>query len=272
MQGKNKTTHIRLRACLRTVGLGVVCLLLCVSLLSASEFSPAATSLILSSHSKASSTPTISEASPGPVQAVELPESVDLPVEVILQAPQLPNGCEATSLAMVLRYHGYGVDKMDIAYSYIPREDFEWTENNVWGPHPEAAYAGDPGDLGFYCFAPPVVAGANAYLDEQGSSLSAVDISGAGLDIFQAYLAQGYPVLIWTTLDCSEPTFSTFAWALPPDGEIYVPYSNLHCEVLYGYDTEFFYLCDPLQGRETISIQQALSSYEALGSHAVVIL
>ena len=56
-------------------------------------------------------------------------------VEPVMQLPELPNGCEAASLAAVLQFYGYSVDKLDLAYGYIPRVDFwermesvmEWT-------------------------------------------------------------------------------------------------------------------------------------------------
>ena len=36
-------------------------------------------------------------------------ESVKLDVPVILQNPELPNGCEVTSLAEVLQFYGFSV-------------------------------------------------------------------------------------------------------------------------------------------------------------------
>ncbi len=43
-----------------------------------------------------------------------------IPVNCILQNPELPTGCEATSLTMVLNYWGYTVSKVTIAGQYLP--------------------------------------------------------------------------------------------------------------------------------------------------------
>ena len=40
---------------------------------------------------------------------------------VINQHPELPTGCEATALTMVLNYYGFGADKLDIADNYLPK-------------------------------------------------------------------------------------------------------------------------------------------------------
>lgn len=85
---------------------------------------------------------------------------VQLPVRTVLQNPELPNGCEAASLAALLKYKGVPADKLDLAYGYIPRGDIEETTDGRTGPDPELAYAGDPAaGLGFYCFAQPVAQG-----------------------------------------------------------------------------------------------------------------
>lgn len=208
---------------------------------------------------------------PAPHGITPTPASALLAVEPMLQKPEFPNGCEATSLTTVLRYFGHDAEIAEIAYDYIPREEFVYTSSSVQAPHPQDAYAGDPAGFGYYCFAPPVVEGANTYLQQQNSSLSALDISGGTQADFEGYLAKGLPVIIWATLTYTQPTHSTFTWVLP-SGEAYHPFSNLHCEVIRGYDETSFYLCDPLKGEEVVEKELLLSSYEALGSHAVVIL
>jgi|GEM_PF-447524 len=123
---------------------------------------------------------------------------VQLPVRTVLQNPELPNGCEAASLAALLKYKGVPADKLDLAYGYIPRGDIEETTDGRTGPDPELAYAGDPAaGLGFYCFAQPVAQGANAYLAAQGSALRAADITGVTGQGLLQYLRGGDPVIVW---------------------------------------------------------------------------
>lgn len=80
-----------------------------------------------------------------------LPEAVLLDVPVVYQWPEMPNGCEATALTMLLQYYGFAADKLSVAYDYIPRSDFTYTWFSTYGPDPASAYAGDPALFGFYC-------------------------------------------------------------------------------------------------------------------------
>ena len=58
---------------------------------------------------------------------------IQLPVPRILQNPELPNGCEITSLCMLLRYLGFDADKCILADRYLPRTE-TW-----WGTDPDRA-------------------------------------------------------------------------------------------------------------------------------------
>ena len=173
---------------------------------------------------------------------------VQLPVRTVLQNPELPNGCEAASLAALLKYKGVPADKLDLAYGYIPRGDIEETTDGRTGPDPELAYAGDPAaGLGFYCFAQPVAQGANAYL------------------------RGGDPVIVWITKDLSAPRTGGCTWLLADTGETYVPYVNLHCVVLAGWDGDTCTIADPLQGRRRVDAAAFLQCFRQMGSRAVVV-
>lgn len=89
---------------------------------------------------------------------------VQLCVQTVLQQPALPNGCEAASLAALLRYRGVKAEPLDLAYGYIPRGDIVQTAEGRTAPDPELAYAGDPAGLGFYCFAGPLAEGRTRIL------------------------------------------------------------------------------------------------------------
>ena len=80
---------------------------------------------------------------------------VQLCVPQISQLPELPNGCEVTSAAMLLQYYGFAADKLTLAAQYLP------VAAPVTEADPETAYMGDPFSDGWYCFALPLVRAVN---------------------------------------------------------------------------------------------------------------
>lgn len=201
-----------------------------------------------------------------------LPARVLLPVASLLQTPELPNGCEATSLAMLLQSYGLDADKISLAYDYIPRQDFTYTFWYTFGPNPERFYAGDPSSEGFYCFAGTLAKGANAFLQQANSDLRAVDITGCSSEQLRATLAQGRPVVVWATIGMEPSRLTeTFTWYFYENGQRYHPYSNLHCLLLYGYDNEYYYLMDPLTGVRATPRIQFEARWSEMGQRALVL-
>ena len=197
-----------------------------------------------------------------PESALFLPSTVQLDVENILQNPELPNGCEITSAAIVLNYLGYTIGKVTLAEDYLP------VHIPYWEADPEVEFMGSPADeLSFYCLPGAVTAAVNTYLAEQGSTYHALDITGAEPAQLEMYLSQGTPVLVWATRAFTEPVYNyTFTLA---DGSW--PYSNSHCLVLTGYDEDNYYFADPMDEITEIDRGTFALRYEQLGSHAVVI-
>ena len=199
-----------------------------------------------------------------------LPEAVLLDVPVFYQWPEMPNGCEATALTMLLQYYGFAADKLSVAYDYIPRSDFTYTWFSTYGPDPASAYAGDPALFGFYCLAPAVAEGADRYLAEQDSTLRAVNISGADGYVLRRSIAQGRPVVVWATIGFEPLVYSDYSWRLYSDSSVYHPYKNLHCLVVCGYDADF-YIRDPLYGALQIECGTFLLRYAEMERRAVVL-
>lgn len=197
-----------------------------------------------------------------PESAFFLPSTVQLDVENILQNPELPNGCEITSAAIVLNYLGFDIDKVTLAENYLPMHI------PYWEADPTVEFMGSPADeLSFYCLPGAITTAVNTYLDEQNSSYNALDITGAEPAELEMYLAQGTPVLVWATRAFTEPLYNyTFTM---DDGSW--PYANSHCLVLTGYDEDNYYFADPMQEITEIDRDTFALRYEQLGSHAVVI-
>ena len=196
---------------------------------------------------------------------------VVLNTEMEYQNPELPNGCEATSLSIALNTLGCPTDKLSIAYTYLPSEPFISENGLYYAPDPDMMYAGDPAEnLGFYCFEYPVTVAANQFLYELGASWKAQSLDIVSGDTIEAALQAGSPVVIWSTIDYSDTAqyHSDFSWILS-NGETYIPYSNLHCVVVYGFSSDAYYVCDPIEGQLEIDKSTLLLSAAALGNHAV---
>ena len=157
------------------------------------------------------------------------------PVPQILQNPELPNGCEITSLCMLLRYWGYDADKCVLADRYLPRTE-TW-----WGTDPDLAYMGNPHleddspACGYYCFAGPIVAAATAYLaDQEGSMrIRPADLTGAGEEELIACLQQGCPFLFWASLHFDDICFDPCGAYPLPGGREHRVFHQLAASAVY---------------------------------------
>lgn len=190
----------------------------------------------------------------------------------MLQNPELPNGCEVTSLAMLLNWAGVETDKLEL-YQLLPRQGFTGGDGVIYGGDPEVVYAGDAFSEtdGWYCFEGPVIEAGDAWLKDQGSSLTVQEVSGLGRDELEGYLSDGIPLAAWVTLEYDVPRYSSYTWLLPSGQEL-IPFSNLHCVVLTGLESGAYRVADPISGWTTVDREQFWLSFDAMGRRAVVVL
>lgn len=199
---------------------------------------------------------------------------VDLPVSLIWQNPELPNGCEITAGAIVLNYLGYSYDKCTLADVYLPQVEFYDENKQRMGGDPNQVYCGNPRYArgGYYCFAKPLVDACNKALTDYSSSMTARDVTGSSEQQLLSYLDQGSPVIAFTTLSMGEAVkFEPSKWKIINTNQYHIPFINLHCVVLYGYDDEYIYICDPLEGRIQCKRSSFMKAYQSIGSRAVII-
>lgn len=194
------------------------------------------------------------------------------PVGLILQNPQLPNGCEVTSLAMALASAGSPVDKMTLYRDYLPKAGLYYQESLCYGSDPEDFYVGNAASRcgGWYCFEGPIVQAGNAWLAGCGNNLRAVSVTGLSQGDLDVYAEAGIPVVVWVTLNYAEPRLGTSSWQLA-DGTVYCPYSNLHCVVVTGLSGMGYQIADPINGMRTVGRDTFWDSFSAMGSRAVMI-
>ncbi len=195
-----------------------------------------------------------------------------LEFEELLQNPELPSGCEVTSLTAVMNYYGFDVDKVEMARKYLPKQDFYRRNGVRYGADFLNCFAGDPEDKGGYgCYAPCIEKTANAYLEETGNGVRAKSLIGIELEQLMGIVKEGKPVIIWITQNLMESKITT-GWTTP-EGEKVKWRQGEHCVVMIGYDTcnLKIYVMDPLEGIVDYDMKTFKNRYEEMGSYAVVI-
>lgn len=193
-------------------------------------------------------------------------------IPVVRQDPELPNGCEITTLTAVLTYHGIKTTKTRMSDDYLPKEPFKVQEGKRIGPDPHQAYAGNPRNEngGWYVFASPIVEASKKIIDDKGSRLITENVSGSSREELLSYMDQNIPVIIWVTLDLSPPVISG-GWYIDGTDEFHHSFTNLHAVVLDGWKDGEVIVMDPLEGLVIHSEDEFFESYEALGSQAVIV-
>lgn len=189
-------------------------------------------------------------------------ESTRLNVNSILQNPELPTGCEITSLTVVLNYLGYSVDKAYLSDNFLDK----YTAGTVsaWN-----GFIGNPRTAGAYgCFAPPIIKAANSYLASAGGSEKAINLTGSDISIIYNMVQNGHPIIVWATIGMVEP-FDSTTWNI--NGENFTWPGNEHCLVLIGYTDTTVTFADPLKGIVTYSRTLFEKRYKQLYSQAIAI-
>ena len=178
------------------------------------------------------------------------------------QNPELPTGCEITSLTSVLNYYGCNVDKTTMADEYLKKGNGSFYEMFLGNPRDNTSYG---------CMAQPIVNAANKYFKTNNLSMAAKNISGTDFGDILEIVAQGDPIIIWNTIDMRQPYESTtFVF----NGEEYIWMSPEHCVVITGYDLNknVVYIMDPMEGNITRNLKTFESRYELMHSQAVYII
>lgn len=199
-----------------------------------------------------------------------LPPSVMIQVPVQSQLPQLPNGCEVTSLSMLLTAVGHPVSRFTLA-NEITKDPTPLVKNSLgtiveWG-NPNVGFVGDMAKVGFAVYHGPVAALINQILPNQ-----AVDLTGHSFDDILHTLAAGTPVEVWTNqyfVPLPESKFTTWQ---SPTGPVHTTFYE-HAVLLVGYDDNHLYIDNPLGGiqNQAVNKQDFIESWKQMGSQAVTV-
>ena len=188
--------------------------------------------------------------------------NIMLDVNNINQNPELPTGCEITSLTIVLNYLGYDIDKLTMA-------DFFLIKGEIGKTDPDIAFIGNPRDEHSYgANAPVLEQTANNYLTYVKSDYHAYNVSGKDFNELEKYIIDGYPVMVWETINMIDSYPST-KWSI--DNKEIQWYANFHCMVLIGWTTDSYIMADPLNGIVEYDKDVVIKRYNELGKQAIVI-
>ncbi len=181
--------------------------------------------------------------------------------EWLSQNPELPTGCEITSLTSVLNYYGINVKKETMADDYLKKGDGSYYR----------MFLGNPRDAGsFGCMAQPIVDAANLYFKKNNVSMKASNVSGVTFDKILEYVSQGVPMIVWNTMGMA-PAYESQTLTL--DGREYTWIAPEHCVVVVGYDLDNneVYIADPMAGMVTRNLKTFEERYDSLKRQAVYV-
>ncbi|WP_425509549.1 C39 family peptidase [Virgibacillus ihumii] len=187
---------------------------------------------------------------------------LDVPLVNQMAPPQIYNGCEVSSLAMLLKYHDYEVTKSELA-NKIARVPLTY-ENGLKG-NPNKGFVGDMEDgPGLTVYHGPIHDLAANYAGDK-----AVDLTGKSAETLFKYVAKGMPVWVITTTN-SVPVNNFQTWNTP-SGKIQVTFS-VHSVVVTGFDEDYVYINNPYGYKnQRVSKEDFVAAWKQMGSQAVTI-
>ncbi|WP_396266101.1 C39 family peptidase [Halobacillus salinarum] len=189
-------------------------------------------------------------------------EPLDVPLINQMDDPTLYNGCEVTSLAMVLNYFNIDVTKNQLADN-LPRVPLTYANGKKGNPN-----LGFVGNLetgpGLTVYHGPMFKLAKQYVGSQVK-----DLTGSKVQALYDQLAEGRPV--WIIINTRfKPVNNWESWATP-QGTVQVTYS-VHSVVLTGYSKNQVFINNPYgQKNQAVNRSDFEKAWEQMGSQAIVV-
>lgn len=202
-------------------------------------------------------------------QKKEKLESAFIDAPVVLQLPELYNGCEIATLTMMFNFYGIDKSKMDLLPEL--KQDPTPIEYNKDG---SIRYWGNP-NLGFVGDITGKKKGYGIYHTALFELLikyipTGIDFTGKDFDELEQQVSDGFPVLVWTTVSYTKPSEKQWMVWDSPLGPIRTTFQE-HTVLLVGYDNDHVFINDPRKNQKGIKVdkKQFIESWEALGKQAL---
>ncbi|RSK29102.1 peptidase C39 [Bacillus sp. HMF5848] len=212
--------------------------------------------------------PIVVEKDEAPILTEEIKAEVLLDAPVIPQYPELPRGCEVTSLAMLLNYAGVSVSKMVLAEE-VAKDPTPYMkkDSSVHFGDPHTGFVGNMYDLskpGYGVYYEPILQLANKYLP------NVVNLTNKSYADIQLYVSNDYPVWVVTNTTYKELPAQAFETWQTPSGPINITY-KMHAVLITGYNEDYIIFNDPLTGMKNkkAPIGDFLKAWTQMGSQAI---
>ncbi|MGX4669975.1 C39 family peptidase [Cerasibacillus sp. JNUCC 74] len=187
----------------------------------------------------------------------------------IQQLPELPRGCEVTSLSMLLNHYGIQADKMELAKK-VKKDPTPYTKkgDEIFFGNPYNGFVGDMYSFdtpGMGVYHKPIAELATKYA---GSKVR--DFTGSNFDVIIEELNKQHPVwvIINTTYDkLPESQFTTWN---TKSGKIDITMKQ-HAVLITGYDEKYIYFNDPLNFADKAPIDKFKAAWIQMGKQAITI-
>ncbi len=198
---------------------------------------------------------------------VPIEMSVSMDIDVILQNPELPRGCEVTSLAMLINYKGLKVGKLQLA-DEIKKDTtpYRVSRGVVHYGNPNVGFVGDMRNkslMGYGVYHKPIHQLLSEYFP-----FSAVDFTGCDFyDLFYL-LNSNTPIWVITNTTYKKLPQSEFSTWVTNDGPIKITFKE-HAVLVTGYDDKYIYFNDPLSGKNKANAADFIEAWIQMGRQAV---
>nr|WP_246200104.1 peptidase C39 family protein [Salirhabdus euzebyi] len=195
--------------------------------------------------------------------------TVQLQAPKVLQYPELPRGCEVTSLTMLLQYSGFKVDKMTLA-NQIAKDNTPYKKKNgkEYFGNPNDGFVGNMYDLtepGYGVYHKPI-----AQLAEKYAGDKVKDLTGESFYEVLKSLNNGQPVLVIINAKYKKLPESAFKTWQTPNGPVKIT-MNEHAVLITGYDENYIYFNDPLNKTKKAPFDDFIDAWVQMGKQAITI-
>jgi uncharacterized protein YvpB len=188
---------------------------------------------------------------------------------LIKQLPELPRGCEVTSLAMLLNHAGIKANKMTLA-KQVKRDltPLTYKDGKKYFGNPHVGFVGDMYSFrtpGFGVFHKPIADLGNRYLPGR-----IVDLSGKSFESVLNYVGAGHPVWVINTSTFNIVPSSYWQTWYTPQGPVRITMKE-HSVLVTGYDSNYVYFNDPLDGMKNKKkpLKSFIDGWKQYGNQAI---